>query len=165
MPEDGVPSIGLRKDGPLPIFLQAAEANNCAPGYRSNAYWPSGSTNDNQYFCGVIQPGAVALNTGPALGVRQVDGVPNNPGMFFPGFRVAQLPFPPFGVFLGGPFSGPYDTRDGTAFDGIAREQILVSLNSSWDIGGSGYVASVLAGYRSEDESQGFDSDHSSVNG
>ncbi|MFP4518554.1 MAG: TonB-dependent receptor, partial [Oceanicaulis sp.] len=151
-------------DGPLPIFLQAAEDNNCVPGYRSNAYWPSGSTNDNQYYCGVIQPGAVALNTAATVNPQRVAGVPDNPGMFFPGFRVATLPFPPFGVFAGGPFSGPYDTRDGTAFDGIEREQTLFSMNSSWDIGGSGYVASFLAGYRSEDESQGFDSDHSAVN-
>ncbi len=54
-------------DGPLPIFLQGAAENNCRPGFRSPAFrqaslvFPSApatltSTNNNQYFCGVIRP-------------------------------------------------------------------------------------------------------------
>ncbi len=57
-------------DGPLALFLQGATANNCKPGYRSTLYRdPPGpatsGTNPNQYFCGRIRPGTVALNTDP----------------------------------------------------------------------------------------------------
>jgi len=70
-------------DGPLAIFLQDASANNCYPGYNSLQYrynrqitargpvltgpvlGPDDrpSMNDNQYFCGTVEPGPVALNT------------------------------------------------------------------------------------------------------
>jgi outer membrane receptor protein involved in Fe transport len=53
-------------DGPLALFLQPASMNNCKPGYRSAAYRSvAPGSNPNQYFCGVIKPGTVALNTDP----------------------------------------------------------------------------------------------------
>jgi outer membrane receptor protein involved in Fe transport len=59
-------------DGPLALFLQGASANNCFPGYRSQRYRDTNpgpavvpGTNANQYFCGRIRPGVVALNTDP----------------------------------------------------------------------------------------------------
>jgi len=61
-------------DGPLALFLQGASANNCRPGFRSQFYrdppptGPAGGsrgTNPNQYYCGRIEPGIVALNTDP----------------------------------------------------------------------------------------------------
>jgi len=66
-------------DGPLALFLQGASANNCQPGYRSTLYRdPPGpatsGNNPNQYYCGRIRPGVVALNTDP-LPVS-VGGVP-----------------------------------------------------------------------------------------
>ena len=54
------------QDGTLPLFLQPSESNNCFPGFRSNASFAfSGSSNNNQYYCGVIRPDVVALNTDP----------------------------------------------------------------------------------------------------
>lgn len=62
-------------DGPLPLFLQGSAANNCFPGFRSNFYrgggtlnsgalaTSPGALNNNQYFCGVIEPGEIRLNT------------------------------------------------------------------------------------------------------
>ncbi len=67
-------------DGPLAIFLQGAAANNCKPGFRSAAFRGASpfvpgapavltSTNNNQYFCGTIQPqpNNVRLNTDPVF--------------------------------------------------------------------------------------------------
>jgi len=136
------------RDGTLPLFLQPAASNNCSPGYRSLNYWSrSGSTNNNQYFCGVIQPGQVALNTGPALPGKPaiVPGVPAN----------ALNPFLPFQL---------YSTADGTAFDGISNNTILMSGIMNWDMGGSGYVLTVSGAYRDEERRFGSDSDHSSIN-
>ena len=60
------------EDGTRPFFLQSANSNNCSPGYRSMAYWPAtGSTNNNQYYCGDVEPGVIALNDGP-----DADGTP-----------------------------------------------------------------------------------------
>lgn len=69
-------------DGTIPLFLQGSAENNCLPGFRSNFYRAGGAlsstpgaSNNNQYFCGVIKPGPVRLNTdaiGP--GALQVDG-------------------------------------------------------------------------------------------
>lgn len=140
-------SANFDDDGPLALFLQPAASNNCMPGRRSLAFWPnSGSANDNQYYCGVIAPGQVALNTSAAVG----------PLPIVPGVPATALfsPAPP----------GPYNTGDGTAFDGIERETFLVSALTSWDIGGSGYTLNFDAAYRSEMEKFGSDSDHSSVN-
>ncbi|MGY6626905.1 MAG: TonB-dependent receptor [Oceanicaulis sp.] len=135
-------------DGTLPLFLQPAASNNCSPGHRSLASWSrSGSTNNNQYFCGVIRPAPVALNTGPALPGQPaiVPGVPAN----------ALNPFLPFQL---------YSTADGTAFDGITNETLLLSGIMNWDVGGSGYVFTLSAGYRDEERRFGSDSDHSSIN-
>lgn len=53
-------------DGPLALFLQPASANNCQPGYRSSAFRSAApGSNRNQYYCGDIRPGTVALNTDP----------------------------------------------------------------------------------------------------
>jgi iron complex outermembrane recepter protein len=59
-------------DGPLALFLQGASANNCFPGYRSQRYRDTNpgpavvpGTNPNQYYCGRIAPGVIALNTDP----------------------------------------------------------------------------------------------------
>jgi outer membrane receptor protein involved in Fe transport len=59
-------------DGPLALFLQGASANNCFPGYRSQRYRDTNpgpavvpGTNPNQYYCGRIRPGVIALNTDP----------------------------------------------------------------------------------------------------
>ena len=130
-------------DGTLPIFLQPSESNNCFPGFRSNAsFFLSGSSNDNQYFCGVVEPGIVALNTDPVINQRNVDGVP--PGSTF--------------------FGNVYDTADGTAFDGIARDGVLANVAAEWDVGGSGYVLTTQVQGRTEEDWFGSDSDHSSVN-
>jgi outer membrane receptor protein involved in Fe transport len=130
-------------DGTLPLFLQPSESNNCSPGFRSNASFAfSGSTNRNQYFCGVIDPGIVALNTDPVINQRNVDGVP--PGSTF--------------------FGTVYDTADGTAFDGISRDGVLANVSADWDMGGSGYVLTVQGQGRAEEDYFGSDSDHSSVN-
>lgn len=136
------------RDGTLPLFLQPAASNNCAPGHRSLASWSrSGSTNNNQYFCGVIRPAPVALNTGPALPGQPaiVPGVPAN----------ALNPFLPFQL---------YSTADGTPFDGVTNETLLLSGIVNWDLGGSGYVLTVSGAYRDEERRFGSDSDHSSIN-
>jgi outer membrane receptor protein involved in Fe transport len=69
-------------DGPLALFLQGASANNCFPGFRSQRYRdtnpsPTVTTpgfNANQYFCGRIRPGIVALNTDPIAATGGRDG-------------------------------------------------------------------------------------------
>ena len=133
-------------DGPLAIFLQGANSNNCRPGFRSLRYRQRNlpppvpitpgttfqpaiagiSNNDNQYFCGEIkpQPNNVRLNTDP------ID-------------------------------TGLFGVRDGTAFDGIENTQWLASGIMEWDIGGSGWVLSSLTGYRRNTNLFGTDSDHS----
>lgn len=133
------------KDGALPLFLQPAASNNCEPGFRSLAFWPFSQTpNTNQYFCGVIEPGQVALNTGP-----DADGVPN----VIPGVPATGATF----------FGNAYTLSDGTAFDGYDRQQYLASITSTYEFAG-GYSVDFLGGYRDETLLQGFDSDHSSVN-
>ncbi len=144
-------------DGALPIFLQPSESNNCREGWRSNAAWPrSDSSNFNQYYCGTIRPAPVALNTDAEATRRFVAGVPGD----------AVSP-----VLLGLPFFLPpvplqpaYSSADGTAFDGITRDGFLGAVNSTWDIGGSGYIFSVNAQGRAEEDYFGTDSDHSGVN-
>lgn len=74
-------------DGPLALFLQGSAENNCFPGFRSNFYRSGGvlnsgalatspgALNKNQYFCGVIKPGPVRLNTQPiGAAANQQDG-------------------------------------------------------------------------------------------
>ena len=135
-------------DGPIPIFLQSSEDNNCFPGLRSlSTFSGSGSSNANQYFCGVIQPAPVALNTDEVTTPRVVAGVPQNPGVTNPFFN-----------------QDLYNTADGTAFDGIARDGVLGAVQSNWDIGGSGYNLQINAQSRFEEDYFGSDSDHSAVN-
>jgi outer membrane receptor protein involved in Fe transport len=63
------------EDGPLALFLQPASMNNCKPGYRSAAYRSAApGSNPNQYYCGVIQPGTIALNTDPIAATGGRDG-------------------------------------------------------------------------------------------
>lgn len=143
-------------DGPLAIFLQGSEANNCLPGFRSNRYRTASiflpyvpnalgpSTNTNQYYCGVIQPqpNNVRLNTDVTTGVYPaitsfVPGVPSFPGATF--------------------------TGDGTAFDGVRNDQFYLSSIIDWDIAGSGFVLSSLTGYRDNTNLFGTDSDHSNA--
>lgn len=131
-------------DGPPALFLQGADQNNCKPGFRSAAFrgpsfafpfWPitRSSTNENQYFCGVIEPGTVALNTDPVP-------VP---------FRTS--PFAPF----------QDRTLDGTAIDGYERERWFVSTGFEGDLGDNGWTGSGIVAYRSEIARTGTDSDHS----
>ncbi len=140
------------RDGPLPLFLTGSEANNCAPGWRSGAFRRQlaflpvtpfiNSDNENQYFCGALQPGVVALNTEPL-------NLPAPTGMTGAG------PFPIFGTIA------PIGERDGTAFDGIFKEEIFNSLILDWDIGGTGWVATSQTGRRTMNRRFGTDSDHS----
>jgi outer membrane receptor protein involved in Fe transport len=69
-------------DGPLALFLTSATANNCKPGYRSTYYRdpPGAATRGptaNQYYCGVIPPGVVALNTDPIAATATTAAVPD----------------------------------------------------------------------------------------
>lgn len=139
-------------DGPLPIFLQGAAANNCKPGFRSPAFrtrstalafFPAtlSSNNQNQYFCGTIQPQpqGIRLNTDPlALTIPGSNFIP-------PVLNVPAV-------------SG---TFDGTAFDGIENEQVQFSSLIDWDVAGSGWTISSLTGYRRNRNLFGTDSDHS----
>jgi iron complex outermembrane receptor protein len=106
-------------DGPLAQFLQSADLNNCMPGYRSSMYRdPPGDATTGpsqyQYFCGVVRPGVVRMNTDP-------------------------LP-----VTVG----GQTQIRDGTAFDGVEKDEWFSALRIDWDIGGSGWIATAMGGYR-----------------
>ena len=135
------------RDGVLPLFLQTAQQNNCQPGYRSQAYWSrSGSTNTNQYYCGVIAPQPVQLNTGvDADGVRNlIPGVPVNATNVF-------LP-------------QTYSLADGTAFDGIGRDLYVLTSVNTLRFGDSGWEIGLLGGYSDEHLKTGYDSDHSPVN-
>lgn len=135
------------RDGVLPLFLQTAQQNNCLPGYRSQAFWSrAGSTNQNQYYCGVIAPQPVQLNTGP-----DADGIRN----LIPGVPVNAT-----NVFL----PQTYSLADGTAFDGIARDLYVVTSVSTLRFGDSGWEVGLLGGYSDEHLKTGYDSDHSPVN-
>lgn len=130
-------------DGPPALFLQPAESNNCFPGFRSMASWLfSGSANINQYYCGAINPAPVALNTDAIAGPSPaIPGIPE--GSTF------------FGTI--------YGSGDGTAFDGLEREQTLVSLLADWRFAG-GYELTASGALRSDEVKTGYDSDHTSVN-
>jgi outer membrane receptor protein involved in Fe transport len=139
-------------DGPLAIFLQGAAENNCFAGFRSTNFRTRSSAlpfapntlvsaNQNQYFCGTIQPqpNNVRLNTDPvAITIPAFAGPP-------PTFATPAL-------------SGNFD---GTAFDGVENKQWLYSNIADWDVGGSGWVLSSLTGYRRNTNYFGTDSDHS----
>jgi len=70
------------EDDTLALFLHGADQNNCYRGYNSLAFrnifgtgTPAG-TNEYQYFCGVVEPGTVALNT-DAYEDAQGDTIPD----------------------------------------------------------------------------------------
>jgi outer membrane receptor protein involved in Fe transport len=148
-------SVQSDDDGTRAFFLQPSESNNCFPGTRSNAAWPiSGSTNNNQYFCGEINRPAeyVQLNDGPALPGQPVaiPGVPDTP---FPGNFV-------FGI----PGGDPYNPQQGVVFSGVERDLFYGSALAEYSFGDSGYSLIGSAAYRDEDRKTGSDSDHTSVN-
>lgn len=149
-------NVNKDRDGPIPTFLQDASKNNCEPGYRSLASVkyvvpPSEGaqpyTNKYQYFCGVIEPAKVALNTGP-----DADGVANMIPGALPNTVMSRGRALPF-----------YSTADGTAFDGLERGQTFISLANTIELPNSIGI-NFLVGYRKEGLKTGYDSDHSSVN-
>ena len=131
-------------DGTPALFLQGAGDNNCKPGFRSAAYrtssfvfpyWPvtRTSTNTNQYFCGVIKPGTVALNNEPvSVAFRPTANAP---------LGTAVL--------------------DGTALDGYYKQRWFASSGFEADLGDSGWTAAGIVAYRNELSRTGTDSDHS----
>lgn len=146
------------RDGTRAFFLQPSEMNNCNPGTRSNASWLwTGSTNNNQYYCGEInRPGdTVALNDGPAITTVVVPGIPDSP---LPGFDIPGV-FPP-GLFPGG---DPYNENNGLAFSGVDRDIMLTSLKMDMEMS-NGWSIVASAAIRDEERKTGSDSDHSSVN-
>ena len=142
-------------DGTRPFFLQSATKNNCYPGYRSLGSLSSvESNNPNQYYCGEIKAGPVALNDGP-----DADGVPN----LIPGIgpnsicgNVACLPFLP-------PLAPLYSLNQGTAFSGVERELNVFALSAQYELS-SGYVATLQTSLRNEERKTGSDSDHGPTN-
>lgn len=144
-------------DGTRPFFLQPSESNNCFPGTRSNASWLwTGSSNNNQYYCGEINaPGdTVQLNDGPAVNTILVPGVPNQP---LPGWQI-----PPANINI--PAGGdPYNTNDGLAFSGVERELVFITLQGEYEFD-NGYTLIGSVASRTEDRKTGSDSDHTSVN-
>ncbi|MEZ5565240.1 MAG: TonB-dependent receptor [Gammaproteobacteria bacterium] len=142
------------RDGTRAFFLQPSESNNCFPGTRSNATWNSvsGSTNQNQYFCGEItRPGdTVSLSDGPAIAGQPAP---------IPG--VLDVPFP---TFVPGVTVDPYNPLQGVAFSGVDRDLLYVSLRSEWDVMGSGWTLVGSGAWRDDDRKTGSDSDHTPVN-
>ncbi|MDZ7588895.1 MAG: TonB-dependent receptor [Parasphingorhabdus sp.] len=137
-------SYEIQDDGTPALFLQGASENNCNPGFRSANYrtssfafpfWPVArtSTNTNQYFCGVIKPGTVALNNVPT------------PVLF------RSSPFAPFGT----------RTLDGTPIDGYYKKRWFLTSGLDADLGDSGWSTSAIVAYRNEVDRTGTDSDHS----
>ena len=137
-------SYEKQDDGTPALFLQGADQNNCKPGFRSAnyrtssfvfPYWPvtRTSTNTNQYFCGVIKPGTVALNNEPVA-------VP---------FVTARF--------------APVGTRvlDGTPVDGYFKKRWFVSSGLDAELGDSGWNVGAIVAYRNELSRTGTDSDHS----
>ncbi|MGA1463849.1 MAG: TonB-dependent receptor [Steroidobacteraceae bacterium] len=145
---EGGPTLRLfgmhrkQEDGPLALFLQGTETNNCQPGFRSagyRAYAPflvpaiyAGmlplNSNTNQYYCGRIaaRPDGVWLNTDPIPAIA--------------------------------PFT--YPLPDGTAFDGVESSDTFVSANLKWETE-SGWTLGALYGHRINHDRFGSDSDHS----
>jgi outer membrane receptor protein involved in Fe transport len=148
-------SLQRDDDGTRAFFLQPSEQNNCFPGTRSNKAWAiTGSTNNNQYFCGEIErpTDTVALNDRPAV-PGQPQSIPGVPDVPFPG----QAFGPPLGI-------DPYNSAQGVAFSGVERDLTYASILGEWDISGSGWMLVSSLAYRDDDRKTGSDSDHSSVN-
>ena len=146
------------RDGTRPFFLLPSESLNCMQGTRSNASWLwTGSSNNNQYYCGEIErtSDTVALNDGPARSDVLVPGIPNTP---LPGFDIPGV-FPP-GLFPGG---DPYNDSTGVAFSGVERDITTVSIAADWELASEWRIVG-SAVWREEELATGSDSDHSSVN-
>jgi outer membrane receptor protein involved in Fe transport len=127
-------------DGPLAIFLQGAADNNCKPGFRSSAFRQASP----------FVPGAPALLSS------------NNRNQYFCGTIRPQ----PDNIRLNTdpvPVSARLGTRDGTAFDGVFNEQLILSNIVEWDVGGSGWTVTSLTGWRRSKNLFGTDSDHSNA--
>lgn len=118
------------KDNSLPQFLLNASENNCSPGYRSPLYH---------------QP-AVA-------------GVSTNSNQYFCGI-VKQGRIRDNSDAMPVTVGGVEQFRDGTAFDGLEREEFFTSLRADWDVNASGWVLTALGGYRDSLRMLGGD-DHS----
>jgi outer membrane receptor protein involved in Fe transport len=142
------------EDGTRPFMFQDASFNNCFPGTRSLAYFAtSGSLNQNQYFCGEIQPRPVFLNTTAAAG--SVVTTPAVPATAVVGTALTDAP---------AGSTRAYDLRPGIAFSGVERELTLISGILNWDISGSGYMLTLDGAWRTEDRLTGSDSDFMSFN-
>ncbi len=139
------------RDGSRPLFFQSGADNNCYPGTRSlGSFNSTSTTNTNQYFCGEIQPGIIALNDAPVTrAIPLVNGIPTT-------LNTAASGIVPTG--------GIYDTRQGLVFSGVDRDLALATAIGTWDIFGSGYTLTVDGGLRDDKRKTGSDSDHSSVN-
>ena len=125
-------------DGPLAIFLQGSADNNCRPGFRSPAF-RAGSP---------FLPGAPAVLSS------------NNNNQYYCGTIRPQ----PNNVRLNTdavPLRPQLGTRDGTAFDGVFNEQLILSNIVDWDVAGSGWTVTSLTGWRRSKNLFGTDADHS----
>lgn len=121
-------------DGLIAQFLQYASDNNCKPGYRSTLY---------------RDPASAATSGG-------------NPNQYFCGEikpGVVRINSEPMPVLVG----GVTQVRDGTAFDGAEKDEFFGALRMDWDIGGTGWTATALGGFRdatkmlgAEDYSEAF---------
>jgi outer membrane receptor protein involved in Fe transport len=141
------------RDGTRAFFLQPSEMNNCYPGTRSNAAWAvTGSTNNNQYYCGDIERRQdwVALNDGPAIATHVVPGIPDTP---FPG----ATPAPTDDL-------DPYNPVQGVAFSGVQRDLFYMNAIADWDMGGSGWTLTTALAFRDDDRLTGSDSDQGAMN-
>ena len=139
-------------DGSRPLFFQSGALNNCYPGTRSlGSYLNTTTANTNQWFCGEVKANKIYLNDGPVT-LTPVPLVPGIPANF------------PTGAFLPATGAGLYDTRVGTPFSGVSRKLDLATFKLSYDIAGSGYVATIDGGKRRDKRRTGADSDHSQVN-
>ena len=148
-------SYNQDRDGTRPFIWQDPTQNNCYPGTRSLSYYAgSGSNNNNQYFCGEIQPGRIFLNDAPVTNVVPNPSAPPN----------LLSPTAPGTAPLAGQTSRLYDTRQGVAFSGVNRNLRYFSALADWDIGGSGYRLVLDGAIRGEDNITGSDSEFSSVN-
>jgi len=148
------------RDGTRAFWFQDPSFNNCYPGTRSLAAFPSlGSDNSNQYFCGTLQTSPVYANDGPTVGaVVPTPAIPEGPGRVFYLNLFAQ-PFPQVQSY-----PTVYDTRTGIAFSGVQRDRSLFTGIFDWDIFGSGYNLVVDSGFRNDKVLLGSDSDFTSVN-
>jgi outer membrane receptor protein involved in Fe transport len=125
-------------DGPLALFLQGAVDNNCKPGFRSPRYRTASP------FVPLAPAVLTSTNTNQFF-CGTIKPQPNN----------VRLNTDPLLI------NATLGTRDGTAFDGIENEQILINSVFDWDIGGSGWTLHALGGWRDNTNYFGTDSDHS----